>query len=93
MGTETPVIILTSYNWDEIADEAREAGVDTFVSKPLFAGTVLDEFRDVAANAGAYRATATLDEGYIWADGKAAERSISLTVTLPSALMVRPDCF
>ena len=93
VDTETPVIILTSYNWDEIADEAREAGVDTFVSKPLFAGTVLDEFRDVAANAGAYRATATLDEGYIWADGKAAERSISLTVTLPSALMVRPDCF
>ena len=27
-------------------DEARAAGVDTFVAKPLFAGTVLDEFRD-----------------------------------------------
>ena len=46
VGTETPVIILTSYNWDEIADEARMAGVDTFVAKPLFAGTVLDEFRE-----------------------------------------------
>jgi CheY-like chemotaxis protein len=45
VGTETPVIILTSYNWDEIAEEAKEAGVDTFISKPLFAGTVLDEFR------------------------------------------------
>ncbi len=45
VGTETPVIILTSYNWDEIVDEARAAGVDTFVAKPLFAGTVLDEFR------------------------------------------------
>ena len=46
VGTETPVIILTSYNWDEIADEANAAGVDTFVAKPLFAGTVLDEFRE-----------------------------------------------
>ena len=45
-GDETPVIILTSFNWDEIADEAREAGVDTFVPKPLFAGTVLDEFSE-----------------------------------------------
>ena len=62
VGTETPVIILTSYNWDEIADEAREAGVDTFVSKPLFAGTVLDEFRDVfkKKNAKLIRETADL---------------------------------
>ena len=46
VGHETPVIILTSYNWDEIVDEAKSAGVDTFVAKPLFAGTVLDEFRE-----------------------------------------------
>lgn len=45
VGNETPVIILTSYNWDEIVEEAREAGVDTFVAKPLFSGVVLDEFR------------------------------------------------
>ena len=46
VGKETPVIILTSYNWDEIAEEAKAAGVDTFVAKPLFPGTVLDEFRE-----------------------------------------------
>ena len=46
MGPDTPIIILTSYNWDEIVDEAKSAGVDTFVSKPLFAGNVLDEFRE-----------------------------------------------
>ena len=45
VGNETPVIILTSYSWDEIVEEAREAGVDTFVAKPLFSGVVLDEFR------------------------------------------------
>ena len=41
---ETTIIILTAYNWDDIADEAREAGVDSFVAKPLFAGSVMDEF-------------------------------------------------
>ena len=46
VGQDTPIIILTSFNWDEIADEAREAGVDTFVAKPLFAGSVMDEFRE-----------------------------------------------
>ena len=46
VGRETPVIILTSFNWDDIADEARAAGVDTFVAKPLFAGTVMDQFRE-----------------------------------------------
>ena len=46
VGLETPIIILTSFNWDDIADEAKAAGVDTFVAKPLFAGNVMDEFRE-----------------------------------------------
>ena len=46
VGQDTPIIILTSFNWDEVADEATEAGVDTFVAKPLFAGSVMDEFRE-----------------------------------------------
>ena len=62
VGAETPVIILTSYNWDEIEDEAKAAGVDTFVAKPLFAGAVLDEFREAfkKKNAGLVRETADL---------------------------------
>ncbi len=45
VGSEAAIIILTSYNWDDVADEARAAGVDTFVPKPLFAGSVMNEFR------------------------------------------------
>ncbi|MBQ9308423.1 MAG: response regulator, partial [Clostridia bacterium] len=45
VGDGTPIIILTSYNWEDIAEEARKAGVDTFVPKPLFAASVMDEFR------------------------------------------------
>ena len=63
VGDETPVIILTSYSWEDIADEARAAGVDTFVSKPLFAGSVMDEFREafVRKNAQLVRQTPDLE--------------------------------
>jgi len=47
-SNETTVIILTAYNWDEIMDEALHTGVDSFLSKPLFASSVLDEFLRIA---------------------------------------------
>ena len=45
---ETTVIILTSFSWDEIMDEAIHCGVDSFLAKPLFASNVLDEFERIA---------------------------------------------
>ncbi|MDO5477434.1 MAG: response regulator, partial [Eubacteriales bacterium] len=62
VGDQIPVIILTSYSWDDIANEAKAAGVDTFVAKPLFAGSVLDEFREAfnRKNARLVRETADL---------------------------------
>ena len=46
VGHESAIIILTAYRWDDVADEALEAGVDSFISKPLFASGVLEEFND-----------------------------------------------
>ena len=46
VGYDAAIIILTSYNWYDVADEAKKAGVDSFVPKPLFAATVMDEFRN-----------------------------------------------
>lgn len=43
IGEETPIIILTAYDWSDIEQEAREAGVTAFCEKPLF----LSELRDV----------------------------------------------
>ncbi|MBO4366424.1 MAG: response regulator [Clostridia bacterium] len=45
---ETTVIILTSFNWDEIMEEALHIGVDSFLAKPLFASNVLSEFERIA---------------------------------------------
>ena len=44
LGTDTAVIILTAYNWDDIYEEATTAGVDSFIAKPLFAENLLNEF-------------------------------------------------
>ncbi len=46
IGDETAIIILTAYNWDDIAEEAIKAGVDSFIAKPLFSGHLLDEFKN-----------------------------------------------
>ncbi len=36
IGKDTPIIILTAYDYTEIEQEAKEAGVTAFCSKPLF---------------------------------------------------------
>ena len=41
-GEEVPIIVLTAYDWADIEDEAREAGITAFCGKPLF----LSELRD-----------------------------------------------
>ncbi len=36
IGEEAPIIILTAYDWTEIEEEAKAAGVTAFCAKPLF---------------------------------------------------------
>ena len=36
VGDEAPIIILTAYDWTDIEEEARNAGVTAFCAKPLF---------------------------------------------------------
>ena len=41
-GEDVPIIVLTAYDWADIEEEAREAGITAFCGKPLF----LSELRD-----------------------------------------------
>ena len=45
IGNESAIIILTAYRWDDILEDALQAGVDSFIPKPLFAAAVLEEFK------------------------------------------------
>ena len=48
VGKESGIILLTAHRWEDIEEEARKAGVDGFLSKPLFADAVMEEFRRAA---------------------------------------------
>lgn len=43
IGEETPIIVLTAYDWSDIEEEARKAGVTAFCSKPIF----LSELKEI----------------------------------------------
>lgn len=43
IGEDRPIIILTAYDWSDIEEEARKAGVTAFCSKPVF----LSELREL----------------------------------------------
>ena len=41
VGDDVPILVLTSYDWADIEDEARAAGIDAFMSKPFFVSSFL----------------------------------------------------
>ena len=52
VGNESAIIILTAYRWDDVLEEALQAGVDSFIAKPLFAATVIEEFNSAVNRKG-----------------------------------------
>jgi len=52
VGNESAIIILTAYRWDDVLEEATQAGVDSFIAKPLFAANVLEEFESAVKRKG-----------------------------------------
>lgn len=40
LGHTIPIILITAYDWSEIEEEARQAGVNGFIAKPLFKSTL-----------------------------------------------------
>ncbi len=39
-GDDIPILLISAYDWSEIEDEARAAGVTGFIAKPLFKSTL-----------------------------------------------------
>ena len=40
VGKDIPILLLSAYDWSDIAEEARAAGISGFLSKPLFKSTL-----------------------------------------------------
>ncbi|MBR1763863.1 MAG: response regulator [Ruminococcus sp.] len=45
VGHDSAIVIITAYRWDDVLEEAANAGVDGFIAKPLFASSVIDEYK------------------------------------------------
>ena len=46
-GENVPIIILSAYDWSMIEQEAREVGVDAFISKPLFRSRLVQVMKEL----------------------------------------------
>lgn len=40
LGDEVPILLISAYDWSDFETEARQAGINGFISKPLFASTL-----------------------------------------------------
>ena len=45
-----PVIIVSSYDWSDIEEEAKKTGANGFITKPLFRSTLFDKINEVLGN-------------------------------------------
>lgn len=51
VGRDTPIIIISAYDWSEIEDEARKAGANAFIAKPLFQSSIYNALVNVTNGA------------------------------------------
>ena len=47
-GGNSAVVVMTAYNWDDIQDEAKRVGVNSFLSKPLMASNAIEQIERIA---------------------------------------------
>ena len=47
VGDDVPIVILTAYDYSDIEEEAREAGVTAFISKPIFQSDLSRTLREL----------------------------------------------
>ena len=49
LGDSVPILLISAYDWGEIEHDAKEAGINGFISKPLFKSTLFNSLRQFAA--------------------------------------------
>ncbi|WP_165045671.1 PAS domain-containing hybrid sensor histidine kinase/response regulator [Adlercreutzia sp. ZJ138] len=57
VGADVPIIILSAYDWSAVEEEARRAGVNGFISKPLFKSRLVYLFNQIMDDDGAKELT------------------------------------
>ena len=60
IGPDTPIIIISAYDWSDIEEEARSMGVNAFIAKPMFQSSIYNVLVNVTHGAFG-RSTAKAD--------------------------------
>ncbi|QTE75018.1 response regulator [Clostridiales bacterium FE2010] len=50
MGDKVPIVLISAYDWSDMEEAAKEAGVNGFISKPLFRSTLYNKLSEVLGN-------------------------------------------
>jgi CheY-like chemotaxis protein len=50
VGKDVPIIIISAYDWSDIEQEARRAGANAFISKPMFKSRMVYLFKDLLSD-------------------------------------------
>lgn len=45
--SKVPILLISAYSWSDVEDQAKEAGVNGFLSKPLFRSTLYDKISQI----------------------------------------------
>ncbi|MGN0424523.1 MAG: response regulator [Acetatifactor sp.] len=61
VGKEIPIIIISAYDWSDIEQEARLAGANAFISKPLFRSRLVKTFNALVDTEISEEQTAPID--------------------------------
>ncbi len=61
-GDETPIMLISAYDWNEIEADAKDAGITGFIAKPLFRSTLFYGLRPFVDSCGLSQTTAETQE-------------------------------
>ena len=64
LGDDVPVLLISAYDWSDIEEEARTAGISGFIAKPLFKSTLFHGLRPFAERGGALEQKKEEDEDF-----------------------------
>ena len=50
VGDDLPILLISAYGWSDLEDVAKSAGINGFISKPLFRSTLYDRLNELLGN-------------------------------------------
>lgn len=62
VGPDVPIIIFSAYDWSDVEIEARAAGANAFISKPLFKSRLTNVFKTLVSDEGEPEKTDLLEQ-------------------------------